>query len=371
MIDPENFCKFLKNGLVYNNNTNHFTVSPCCYFLKKYIINLDSDPAEQLVNHKQEWLKEDFDKTCKLCINAEQSGLYSYRQASFDQITNRSDQLDFLTIAVNKKCNLACPSCDSDSSSFWFQENNRNNVAQHDNIVRLHQEDRKGIITEKFLSTLRSQDLSKVTYIKFGGGEPLMSDTHEQILNSLPCPENVTVQYTSNFSLMPSVQVFKLWKKLKLVKWVASIDGVDDQFGFLRWPYQWKNLEKFINSAKINVPDNVMFGVEHTINLLNAFYYPEFKSWFDQNLNTNRFGDQSDLNLHKCTGLLSIDHMPVDLRNLVKNKLGINHAISIMIDQAADFKNVTPTIKYLDQIDAWRNLNWRALFPDIQEYLHG
>jgi hypothetical protein len=42
-----------------------------------------------------------------------------------------------------------------------------------------------------------------------------------------------------------------------------------------------------------------------------------------------------------------------------------------MIDQATNFKNITPTIKYLDQIDAWRNLNWRELFPEIQEYLHG
>jgi hypothetical protein len=369
MTAPENFCKFLKNGLVYNNNTSHFTVSPCCYFSKNYVIDPNSNPDEQLINYRQEWLNEDFNTTCKLCLNAEQSGLYSYRQSSFDQIHTDYEQLDFLTIAVNKKCNLACPSCDSDSSSFWHQENNRHKVIESNNTIQLHLEDHAGIITEKFLSALQTQDLSKVTYIKFGGGEPLMSDTHKQILNLLPHPENVTIQYTSNFSLMPTDRVFRLWKKFKLVKWVASIDGVGDQFSFLRWPHEWTKLEKFINTAKTSVPENVMFGAEHTINILNAFYYLEFKSWFDQHLNTNRFGDLSDLNLHKCQGLLSIDHMPPTLRNLVKNKLGPTHAISVMIDQSTYSNNITPTIEYLDQLDKWRNLNWRNLFPEVQGYL--
>jgi hypothetical protein len=370
MTAPENFCKFLKNGLVYNNDTNHFVVSPCCYFSKNYTIDPASNPEQQLADYKQQWLTEDFSNTCKICLDAESSGLTSYRQASFDEIPGDYEQLNFLTIAVNKKCNLACASCDSNSSSFWYQENLRHNVQESNHIIQLHREDREGIITEKFLSTLASQDLSKVTYIKFGGGEPLMSDTHEKILNLFSHPEKITIQYTSNFSLMPTERVFKLWEKFKLIKWVASLDGVGDQFSFLRWPYSWKNLEKFIENAKANVPGNVMFGVEHTINLLNAFYYTEFKTWMEEHFNANRFGDPSDLNLHKCHGLLSVDHMPPNLQNLVKNKLGDNHAVSMMIDQSTYSNNITPTIQYLDQLDQWRNLSWRSLFPEIQEYLN-
>ena len=367
---PDTFCKFLKNGLVYNNNTDHFTVSPCCYFSKNYTIDPSSDTAEQVIKYKKQWANEDFEKTCKLCITAEQSGMYSYRQASFDQITTKQDKFEFLTIAVNKKCNLACPSCDSHSSSFWHQENKRHNVRESIVISQLHKEDHQGVITEKFLSTLLTQDLSHITYVKFGGGEPLMSDTHEQILNLLPHPENVTVQYTSNFSIMPANRIFKLWKKFKLVKWIASLDGVDDQFEFLRWPYKWKNLEKFTLEAIQTVPDNVMFGVEHTINILNAFYYPKFKSWFDEKIKSNRFGDKSDLNLHKCEGLLSINHMPHDMRSMIKKKLGVMHPISIMIGQADYSGNFTDTIHYLNQLDKWRNSNWRNLFIDVQEYLN-
>jgi hypothetical protein len=367
---PDTFCKFLKNGLVYNNNTDHFTVSPCCYFSKRYTIDPAENTSEQLIKYKQEWLNEDFNITCKLCINAEQSGLHSYRQASFDHSAEEHNQIDFLTVSVNKKCNLACPSCNSQSSSFWYQENIRNNIKQSSNIVQLHKEDKEGLITEKFLSTLLTQDLSKVTYIKFGGGEPLMSDTHEQILKLIPNPENVIVQYTSNFSLMPHSQTFKLWEKFKLIKLIASIDGVNDQFTFLRWPYKWINLEKFIDNILISAPDNIMFGVEHTVNLLNAFYYTEFKTWFDKKLKFNRFGDKSDLTLHRCEGLLSIDHMPPAMRSMIKHKLGHMHPISIMIDQSDYSENFANTVLYLDQLDKWRNSDWRTLFSEVQKYLN-
>lgn len=370
MTAPENFCKFLKNGLVYNNDTNHFTVSPCCYFSKNYNIDPDLAPEQQLIDYKQQWLSEDFNDTCRICLNAEASGLISYRQASFDEIPGDYEQLNFLTIAVNKKCNLACPSCDSNSSSFWYQENLRHNVVESKNIIQLHQEDREGIITEKFLSTLTSQDLSEVTYIKFGGGEPLMSDTHEKILNLFSNPEKIVIQYTSNFSLMPTDRVLKLWEKFKLVKWVASLDGINDQFTFLRWPYLWKDLVDFSKTAKLTAPSNVMFGVEHTVNILNAFYYPEFEQWFDTNLKFNRFNDQSDLNLHKCNGILSVDHIPLPLRQLIKEKLGNNHPISTMIDQTTYSGNIKATVQYLDQLNQRRNTNWRKLFPEIQEHLN-
>ena len=366
----ETFCKFLKNGLVYNNNTDQFTVSPCCYFSKNYTIDPTTDPAEQLIKHKQKWLNEDFKKTCDLCINAEQSGLYSYRQTSFDQITDESDQLNFLTVAVNKKCNLACPSCNSEFSSFWHQENSRHNVIQSSNIHQIHQEDRQGIITDKFIQLLAEQDLTALTYIKFGGGEPLMTDTHEKIMALIPTPGNVIVQYTSNFSIMPGTAVFQMWEKFKLVKWVASIDGVGEQFSFLRWPYKWNKLENFVVEAIDNVPGNVMFGVEHTINPLNIFYFDQFQTWFDQQFSSNRYGDKSDLNIHSCNGNLGLEHTPMGLRKKIKNKYGPTHPISISLDQSPFSGSTTKLVKYLDQLDQWRGTNWRQIFPEIQEFFN-
>lgn len=323
------FCRHLTNGLVYNNDTISFTTSPCCYFSSHYSIDPKQDLADQLIKYKTQWMNADIAHNCKICIDAEKQNLTSYRQASFDFIQGVDSRLEFLTVAVNKKCNLACASCGPAASSFWYQENTRHQVRQTSTIHQMHQDDRQGVITDKFVQLLAEQDLTALRYIKFGGGEPLMSDTHEQIMALIPDPSKVIVQYTSNFSIMPSEQVFRTWEKFKLIKWVASLDGVGEQFSFLRWPYRWEKLESFATNAISTVPGNVMFGVEHTINPLNAFYIDQFQTWFAQHLAANRYGDKSDFNIHLCTGVLGIEHTPLALRDKIKDKYGNNHQITI------------------------------------------
>jgi hypothetical protein len=370
-IDMTEFCRHLKNGLVYNNDTTSFTVSPCCFFRgDRHKINPNQDLSSQLAGHRNYWMTADVRSDCKICIDAEEQNTPSYRQASFDFIQGTDNRLEFLTVAVNKKCNLACASCSAASSSFWYQENSRHQMVQGSSIHQMHQEDRQGIIADKFVQLLAEQDLSGLRYIKFGGGEPLMSDTHEQIMALIPDPSKVTVQYTSNFSIMPSKTVLRTWEKFKLVKWIASLDGVGEQFSLLRWPYRWEKLEAFATDAISTVPGNVMFGVEHTVNPLNAFYIDHFQTWFDQHIGSNRYGDSSDFNIHLCTGVLGIEHTPPALRNKIKIKYGAKHAISVALDQKPYSGSVTALVQYLDQLDQWRSTNWRSVFSEVQEFFN-
>jgi hypothetical protein len=365
------FCRYLKNGLVYNNDTTAFTVAPCCLFGgNRYKINPDQDLLEQLSAHRTHWITADVKTDCKICIDAEKQMTTSYRQTSFDCIQGVDNRLEFLTVAVNKKCNLACASCNAASSSFWYQENNRNNIVQGRNIRQMHQEDRQGIIEDKFVQLLAEQDLSALTYIKFGGGEPLMSNTHEKIMSLIPDPGKVTVQYTSNFSIMPSRTILQTWEKFKLVKWVASLDGVGEQFSFLRWPYRWEKLEPFVVDAINTVPGNVMFGVEHTINPLNVFYFDQFQTWFNQQLGTNRYGDQSDFNIHLCNGVMGIEHTPPTLRDKIKRHYGTKHTVSLALDQKPYSGSTTALVQYLDQLDQWRGTSWRDIFSEVQEFFN-
>lgn len=362
------FCRHLSNGLVYNNNTTAFTMSPCCFFIGEDNVYPDKNLSDQLLAHRASWLKSDVSTTCKICIDAESRGLHSYRLASFDTITGVDNKLEFLTVAVNKKCNLACTSCDSWASSFWYQENVRNNVQQPPQIHHLHQEDRQGATTEKFISLLSEQDLSELKYIKFGGGEPLMTDTHEKVMQLIPEPKNITIQYTSNFSIMPSASTLQYWEKFKLVKWVASLDGVNEQFSFLRWPYRWQKLETFASDAIKTVPGNVMFGVEHTINPLNIFYFDQFEIWFAKHLGSNRYGDKSDFNVHLCTGVLGLEHTPPELRKKIKNKYGNKHQIAAALDQKPYSGSTMKLVQYLNRLDLQRGTKWRQVFPEVQEY---
>lgn len=356
------FCKFLSQGLIYNNDTTVFTVSPCCYYSKNYPLT----SADQLLKYKAQWLTPD-PEACKQCLDMESAGQPSYRQASFD-LVGSGDKIQVLTVAVNKQCNLACPSCDAGSSSFWYQENQRNGREQSTKIHQLHQENRQGVTDERFVELLKHIDLSELHYIKFGGGEPLMSSTHAQILRLIPNPDQVTVHYTSNFSIMPTATVLELWTRFRLIKWVASIDGTEDQFELLRWPHQWKRINDLIDQAQEQVPHNTMFGVEHTLNPLNIFYYDRFKSWFDQEFSTNRYGDASDFNLHPCYGVLNINNTPPELRRIISQRYQPDHPVVRMLAEHPYSGSTHALVEYLDLLDVERSHNWRAIFPEVEAY---
>ena len=353
------FCRHLSSAVAINNLGGDFTVSPCCYFsYSDQVQDLSSLP--QL---RKKWNLSDLKKTCSLCINQEEQKQTSYRQAGFDLMTD-SDGLQMLTIAVTKQCNLACTSCDSVSSSFWQDENVRNGIK---NTILL---DRKGTDTDnKLISWFKTLDTTNLKYIKFGGGEPLMNNTHLRILELINNPQDITIQYTSNYTLYPSNKTLAQWERFKLIKWIGSIDGVGKQFEYLRWPAKFSTIEKLVSKAVTECPGNVMFGIEHTLNPLNIFYYDKIREWHRDIMPTNRFGDTSDFNIHPCYGNIGIDKTPPALRKKVKKKYGNKHEISIMLDHYP-YTEHKSAIDWVEKLDKWRNLQWDTTFNDITKYFN-
>lgn len=373
MIDAHttsgNFCRFLDHGLVYNNNSVDFTVAPCCYFSDTDSLRPDGhDITAQITSARKKWQSADWTRTCEICLSQEKSGQPSYRLASFDMVPSEAKDLVVLTVAVNKQCNLACAICGPESSSFWFQQNMRDSVQQPHRIVNLHKDDRTGDIKTKFLSVFKDNQFQNIRYIKFGGGEPLMSSMHEKILECISEPSLVTVQYTSNFSIEPTAKVFKIWSRFRLVKWCASIDGIGSQFEMLRWPHRWQDLENMIPRVFAKAPHNVMFGVEHTLNPLNVWYFDRFQQWFQERFSANRFGDASDLNLHRCLGDLDLAQTPPALRQHLEDRLGSDSAVVRFLMQYPYSGSYQNLIGWMDNLDQRRATNWRAIFPEISAY---
>ena len=361
------FCKFFEHGLVYNNNVVNFTVAPCCFYKNTHLIDPNKDINDQLASARKQWLVDDVTQVCKICINHERSGIPSFRQAAETIVNDSSSSIAMLTVAVNKTCNLACASCSSTHSSTWHQQNIANGVVDSYSVVQLHKNDHNHQVRDRFLSLIKDQNLEEINYIKFGGGEPLMNDTHQLILSMLPYPERVTIQYTSNFSIMPKKEILDLWSKFKLVRWSASLDGVGDRFEYLRWPYKWDKLSKFVKQALEQVPSNVMFGVEHTLNPLNILYFDEFQTWFDKEFSQNRQGDRTNLDIHQAHGKIALDKTTVAMREHVVQLYGNEHKISNLINQIP-VVDPTSMLKYLDQLTKWRGVDWATVFPEAAKY---
>ena len=353
------FCRHLSNAFAINNNGTDFSISPCCYFTKSDTVQ-DLDSLPEL---RKKWIASDLETNCRLCLNQEEQKQTSYRQAGFDIMDDR-EGLQMLTIAVTMQCNLACTSCGSHSSSFWHDENVRNGVASGPFV------DRKGVDADKkLIEWFGTLDTTNLKYIKFGGGEPLMNNTHRKILELIDNPQDIVLQYTSNYTLFPSRDTIEQWKKFKLIKVIGSIDGVDEQFEYLRWPGKFDTIVKNINKAKEIYPGNVMFGIEHTLNPFNVYYYDRIEKWYNQTMATNRFGDKSDFNIHPCYGNIGIDKTPPLLRDKVKDKYGVDHPVSIMLDQYPYTEHKT-AIDWVEKLDEWRELKWQNTFSEVAEYFN-
>jgi MoaA/NifB/PqqE/SkfB family radical SAM enzyme len=363
----QKFCKFLDQGIQYNNNNTDFTIAPCCYFGKTYLLDPNKDITSQYLEHRKKWSNEDFTDTCRVCIEHEKLGMESYRQASFKIVPDHSEKVSMITVAVNKECNLACPQCGSHSSSFWYRENKRHGIEEKQEIINYHVDNHKGKITEKFISLFDSEHFSNVNYVKFGGGEPLMTDTHIRIIEKLKNKSDIELQYTSNFSIMPSEEVVNLWKQFKVVKWMASIDGVGDRFALLRWPHTWNKLQSLTERAIKETPDNVVFGVEHTLNMLNAYYYDEMEDWFYNHFCKDAPQRRGVFNLHNVIGRLSLAEIPKELREKIANKFGEDHLITKTV-QNEEIKDPKYSVQYLDLLDRQRSTTWRSVFAEVENH---
>lgn len=363
------FCKILTNGLHIANLNTRVNFSACCYrTAEKYL--KDDNIIELIDKHRTEWPAEGDDvisNRCKTCINQEKSGQYSLRNYANDNLSGTTNKLEFLSIIPGMQCNMACAICSPLYSSYWYQEELRNDGTRlNADLIELHNVSDPDFT--EFYNAIFALDLTELKYLRFGGGEPFMMPWHAKVLKHIPHPENVTLHYASNFSIWPTQEILELWSKFKLVKWVASIDGTNEQFEYLRWPYKWNKLQEFTQKALADVPSNVMFGVEHTINCFNAYYFDRFEEWFSRTISTNREGDPTDFNTHQCSEEFRFSLIPPLLREAIIEKFGPSHQLSMMVKHAPVDTDYAASVKLWDKLYKDRGLNWKEVFPEIVPY---
>jgi len=112
-------------------------------------------------------------------------------------------------------------------------------------VMNLYEKD------EKFVGHL-VELMEHVDELEFAGGEPLMDPIHYRVLESVKHPENVTLKYSTNLSIMKlgKTNVIDLWKKFKSIKLTISIDGHRDLNHMIRRGSDWDLLKSNIELVK-------------------------------------------------------------------------------------------------------------------------
>jgi sulfatase maturation enzyme AslB (radical SAM superfamily) len=267
-----------------------------------------------------------------------------------------------IDIHLDNDCNAACVTCDQNNSNLWAKEN-----CKSQNVVYIKPQNNIDLAINKIVKTV---NLDQVSYIKFFGGEPLFTDTHLKFLEHVPFPENITIHYTTNGSIYPNAQTLEVWKKFKLIIFAVSIDGIDEQFNYIRWPLPWNKVSNNLTRLRDNGSHNLMFRAEFTVNFLNAYYFDLVENWVKDNFSTNRFGDVTELNIHRCFGgIWDLEVMPDSIKNAVLSKYPTDHQIHIMVKNISTRSSIIPWSNFVSKWDSLRTNDWRTAFPELVQYM--
>ena len=357
---PNQFCRYLSNGYSFKiGKDKGVLVNPCCLYGHKGI----SLGPDLLKNRLEKFdTVTDWTGACSSCHVLEQAGLPSLRQSGSDWISDNETTHDPVSIDIylDNECNAACVICNEKSSSLWAKEKQKLN----DQPIRFYSD--KIIIDQSIDNIVKTVSLDQVRYIKFFGGEPLFTDTHLRFLKHIPNSAQVTLHYTTNGSIYPNDATLAMWRNFKTVIFAASIDGIQEQFNYIRWPLPWQKVSDNLLRIKNN-PDiwNVMFRLEFTVNFLNAYYFDRVEKWVSENLATNSSGDKTEINLHPCQGIWDLTKMPESIKNLVLTKYPSTHLIHKLI---SNLPQPLPMYQWQDFVNTWdsrRNNSWKTAFPDL------
>jgi sulfatase maturation enzyme AslB (radical SAM superfamily) len=334
----------------YSQENRRFDITPCCLLPQ----GADVDKI------KQEFLQGKRPQECSKCWKSEELGLVSRRIHNNYSMENKYDltldeifkiclrgenKIVLYQITTSNLCDQACVTCGSACSTKWAELERRANIP----TMPLYQLD------------LRQANIDYVNLdkIAFVGGEPLIDPKTFEILEKLADHDNfdISVSFVTNGSSMLNQQQLDLIKKFKTVGFTVSIDGVDAEFEYMRWPGRWNrlldNIKQYQQIGKVNV--------SYTVSSINAYYYNKTMSWFEQqNL------EVTNVIFVTWPEWCSLARMPVALK---KTLADYNNTISPMFSETGSELSVGELIEKITQQDLVRGTDIRTAMPEFWKVL--
>jgi hypothetical protein len=365
------YCPMIHAGLNINLNArnNSLSFNQCCLSTTELQMPADSRLSwnnlefvkNRQLNNENVWLEG-----CWECQHLENAGLKSFRQSMIEglgteQKVNGPKRIDLL---FDRSCNLACRTCSPAVSTFW-EKHLRDNGLPVDTELAPTQ----NFNTVKNL--LQSLDLNDLLQIQFCGGETLMGNTYwntaKLIADLVPDSQNkILLGFQTNGTQPIEEKYYSIIEKFKLVKFMISIDGTQDQFEYLRWPANWNQVVDNIMTIREKVPGNVMFYIQETTSCLNLLHFGEVGAWVAKNFSNNRFGDPTDYSTQLAMhDYLDVNNITQEYRNALN---GTKMAEFISPDWQENPARIRRFLEETERFDSIRGQDWKKTFPEVANF---
>ena len=368
----KNLCYYPGVGLCVEPQGD---IKPCCWYSDKIATTLDeyfeSDKLKELQDQFSQGSKP---KGCAQCWEFEKVGKPSKRQIDWQFVLEETvpdlSKLKILSLSFGNSCNLACRSCGSDNSTTWIKESEKLQKSGIDIKIYDH---KRFYQDKKFVQQIK--DLcSDVVHITFPGGEPFIAGIaeHLDLLDSLIAgnADNIKLYYITNGTVFPKEEFWTKWKNFKHVNLLLSIDGVGNQFDYLRWPGKWNQvcdtISLYKNKAEEN--SNIKLEINHTVSVFNILYIKEFVIWcIKNNLGYPNF------NILINPEEYNIQNLPDSIKQIIEKKLTnltkFKNIIEFMNEKSMDKNHHEQFINITSILDRQRNQSIEETFPEFYQLL--
>jgi len=385
----------------------HLTINPnhkyklCCHsdtplpLDAKEISMEDMMTSRIMEDIRNQFRQGNWPAQCNICKLTEEKGMRSQRQAYNETfkvfVDNFVDEprVKSVDLKFSNECNLECRMC-STTSSNKINETIKflgSELPDHWKGMSLWEDD-KARLPVDIDNQLKLLDLYK---FKTTGGEPTMQTRWLNLVNhfveSGKC-KNIVLDFTTNGTKFNDALLDKI-VKFKKVKIRISVDGINDTYDYIRFPYKWKILEKRIkNLVKFCAAhEHINIGVSCLGQVYNVFNVGELWQWCNDlklqyyRHNPHQFSFFIDYFVRPLDSEYNIKFLPYDLvsaafakfeKEITREKSLVNDFRKYLdICKETDESKLSALKRSTSILDKYRQQTYKVLHKDIVRYING
>ena len=298
MKHSNSFCILPWMHLATNASGNYRV---CCNSTpgKNFILKPDGNPykiykdnindvwySDTYQNIRKQFLNNERPEMCERCFREEDSGIKSARKGwneswmfEYEKSTTPNIEVKYIDIRLGNLCNLKCRMCNPYASNQWVKDWELiEQWKDPSEKIRLAKMDwPNNPATWSNLEPI----LNTIEMIYLTGGEPTLAIEQYKLFDiciERNIAKNITLKYNSNLTNIPP-KMIEYWKHFKEIKMNASIDGIEKINDYIRYPSNWKNIERQLKTF-INM--DVKLQIHTTVQMHNIMHLPELFDYFDQ-----------------------------------------------------------------------------------------
>jgi len=367
----ELYCSMIHGGLTLDfkevPSENQVIIRQCCLRNEQMLVDLDNNfwHDQQLKKLRETNKQNIWDPGCSNCRSLESANNVSFRTGMNEGLTiagqtNLSGPAR-IDLMFDISCNLACRICGTQNSTYW-----QKHLKEHGLWNQPISIPRK---KNKVIDALSKLNLSNLQQLVFCGGETLLGreywDVAEWLGDNVPnAKQQLTLCFQTNGTQPIHFKDFNIIEKFHLVKLHISLDGVDRQFEYMRWPAKWNQVEDNILNLRKTLPGNVMFVIEETISIFNLLYSEQLELWIKNNFTTNREGDIVNHTRHLVVGAFRLQNLTQEYVDIIKTS---KHSKLIPTDWTENPVAIKNMLEEIKKFDKFRNESFEKTFPELAD----